>query len=76
MVFLDIGLPTLNGYDACRRIREQPWARDIVLVALSGWGREEDRRRSREAGFDLHLVKPVDFTAIAKVLAAKRSEPA
>jgi CheY-like chemotaxis protein len=65
-------LPNLNGYDACRRIREQPWAKDIVLVALSGWSREEDRRRSREAGFDFHLVKPVDYSAITELLAAGR----
>ena len=53
MVLLDIGLPKLNGYEACRRIREQPWGQGMVLVALTGWGQEEDRRRSKEAGFDL-----------------------
>ena len=52
VVLLDIGLPKLNGYEACRRIREQPWGKEMVLIALTGWGQEEDRRRSHEAGFD------------------------
>ena len=60
VMLLDIGLPKLNGYEACRRIREQPWGKDMVLIALTGWGQEEDRRRSQEAGFDHHMVKPVD----------------
>jgi CheY-like chemotaxis protein len=70
VVLLDIGLPRMNGYDACRRIREQPWGRDLVLVALTGWGQEEDRNRSREAGFDAHLVKPVDHDVLLEVLAS------
>src|SRR5206468_3069480 len=49
VVLLDIGLPELNGYQACQRIREQPWGRSMVLIALTGWGQEEDRRRSHEA---------------------------
>ena len=69
MVLLDIGLPKLNGYDAARRIREQPWGKDMVLVAVTGWGQEEDRRRSQEAGFNGHMVKPVDLAALTKVLA-------
>jgi PAS domain S-box-containing protein len=69
VVLLDIGLPKLNGYEACRRIREQPWGKDIVLIAVTGWGQEEDRRRSREAGFDHHMVKPVDPQALMKLLA-------
>jgi len=60
LLLLDIGMPTLNGYDACRRIRSQPWAREATVIALTGWGQQEDRRRSLEAGFDKHLVKPVD----------------
>ncbi|HZV06663.1 MAG TPA: PAS domain S-box protein [Gemmataceae bacterium] len=68
VVLLDIGLPKLNGYDVCRRIREQPWGKDMVLVALTGWGLEEDRRQSKEAGFDLHMVKPVDFDALKNLL--------
>jgi CheY-like chemotaxis protein len=70
-MLLDIGMPRLNGCDACRRIREQPWGRDILVVALTGWGQEEDRRRSQEAGFDAHLVKPVDPAALDKLLGSR-----
>jgi CheY-like chemotaxis protein len=69
VVLLDIGLPKLNGYEACRRIREQSWGKNVVLIALTGWGQEEDRRRSREAGFDDHIVKPVDPEELMKLLA-------
>jgi PAS domain S-box-containing protein len=69
VILLDIGLPELNGYDVARRIREQPWGKQIVLVALTGWGQEEDRRRSRDAGFDHHLTKPVDPVTLKKLLA-------
>jgi CheY-like chemotaxis protein len=70
VVLLDIGLPQLNGYEAARRIREQPWGKDMVLVAVTGWGQEEDRRRSQEAGFNAHMVKPVDPAALQQILAA------
>lgn len=69
VILLDLGLPKLNGYDACRRIREQPWGKEIVLIAVTGWGREEDRRKSREAGFNGHLVKPVKHDAVMRLLA-------
>ena len=69
LVLLDIGLPKLNGYEVARRIRQQPWGRDVILVALTGWGQDEDRRRSHEAGFNFHLVKPVDLVALEKLLA-------
>lgn len=68
LVLLDIGLPKLNGYEVAQRIRQQPWGRDVTLVALTGWGQEEDRRRSREAGFDFHLVKPADLGALEHLL--------
>jgi len=68
VALLDLGMPKLDGYEACRRIRAQPWGKDIRLVALTGWGQEEDRRRSREAGFDAHLVKPVDFGVLNDLL--------
>ena len=68
VVLMDIGMPKLNGYEAARRIREQPWGKDMALVAVTGWGQEEDRRRSHEAGFDQHLVKPVDHADLQKVL--------
>ena len=69
VVLMDIGMPKLNGYEACRRIREQRWGQDIVLVALTGWGQDADRAKSADAGFNLHLVKPVEFAALSKLLA-------
>ena len=68
VILLDIGLPKLNGYEACRKIREQPWSKDIVIVALTGWGQDEDRRKSHEAGFNGHLVKPADYKVLTKLL--------
>jgi CheY-like chemotaxis protein len=68
VVLLDIGLPRVNGYDACQAIRALPGGRGIVIAALTGWGQEEDRRRSRAAGFDVHLVKPVDIDALMQVI--------
>jgi PAS domain S-box-containing protein len=73
LMLLDIGLPVMNGYDVARTIRGQPWGRDIVIVALTGWGQEEDRRRSEEAGMDHHLVKPVDPVALEKLLIELRA---
>jgi PAS domain S-box-containing protein len=70
VVLLDIGLPKLNGHDVCRRVRELPSGKDIVLIALTGWGQEEDRRRSKEAGFDGHLVKPVEPEALLDLLSS------
>jgi CheY-like chemotaxis protein len=69
LVLLDIGLPRLNGYEVARRMRTQPGGESIMLVALTGWGQEEDRRRSKEAGFDGHLVKPVDPATLTRLLA-------
>jgi CheY-like chemotaxis protein/two-component sensor histidine kinase len=69
VILLDIGLPKLDGYEACRRIREQPWGKSAVLIAVTGWGQEDDRRRSHEAGFDQHMVKPVDPQDLMKLLA-------
>jgi len=68
-LLLDIGMPRLNGYDTCRRLREEPWGRDVTVIALTGWGQDEDRRRSAEAGFDHHLVKPVEPGVLEKILA-------
>ena len=72
---LDIGMPRLNGYDACRRIREQPWGKNIVMVALTGWGQDDNRRKSKDAGFDHHMVKPVDFTVLMGLLAGLKGTP-
>lgn len=73
VVMLDIGMPMLNGYEACRHLRKQPWTKDVVFLAMTGWGQDEDRRRSQEAGFDHHIVKPVDFVVLEKLLG--RLEP-
>ncbi len=68
VVLLDIGLPRLNGFEACRRIREKAWASAITLVALTGWGQDEDRLKAKDAGFDHHLVKPPEYTALTEIL--------
>jgi signal transduction histidine kinase/CheY-like chemotaxis protein len=65
---IDIGMPGLNGYEVCRRIREQPWGERMTLVACTGWGQAEDRERAREAGFDHHLVKPVEADDVLRLL--------
>jgi PAS domain S-box-containing protein len=70
LVVLDIGMPRLNGYEACRRLRELDGGGELVIIAVTGWGQEEDRARSREAGFDLHLTKPVEPLAVESLLAA------
>jgi CheY-like chemotaxis protein len=70
VVLLDIGMPKLNGYETCRRIREEPWGREIFFIAVTGWGQEEDRRRTEEAGFDRHMVKPVDSALLMNLLAS------
>ena len=69
VMLLDIGLPKMNGYDVCRRIRTQPWGGDMVLIAVTGWGQDEDKRKSKEAGFNFHMVKPIDPDALEKLLA-------
>ena len=68
LIFMDIGMPKLNGYDAASRIRAAPWGNDITLVAISGWGQDSDRAKSKAAGFDAHLVKPVEFSALEQIL--------
>jgi CheY-like chemotaxis protein len=73
VVLLDIGLPVMDGYSAARAIRAQPWGKAITLVAVTGWGQEHDRQLSQEAGFDAHLVKPVDHQALHKLLLAPGS---
>jgi len=69
VVLFDIGMPKLNGYEACRLIRKQPWGRKVIVIAVTGWGQEDDRQRSHDAGFDHHMVKPVDPQALMKMLA-------
>jgi two-component system CheB/CheR fusion protein len=68
VVLLDIGMPGLDGYEVARRLRALKPAHPMRIVAITGWGQEADRSRSREAGFDVHLVKPVDPTLLTKVI--------
>jgi PAS domain S-box-containing protein len=70
LVFLDLGLPGLDGFEACRLIRKQPWGKGIVIVAMTGWGQDDDRRRTLDAGFDAHLVKPVHYEAVRALLSS------
>jgi PAS domain S-box-containing protein len=70
VILMDVGMPRLNGLDATRRIREQPWGKTMTIIALTGWGQDGDRARSREAGCDSHLVKPVSLPDLDKLLAA------
>jgi PAS domain S-box-containing protein len=69
LILLDLGLPKLDGFEVCEHIRRQSWGADIVIVALTGWGHEEDRRRTLAAGFDAHLVKPVEYADLIAVMA-------
>jgi CheY-like chemotaxis protein len=68
VILLDIGLPNVNGYEAARRIRGESWGKSVFLVAVTGFGQEEDRRRSLEAGFDYHMVKPINIDELEKKL--------
>ena len=70
VTLLDIGLPKLDGYAAAQSIRRRSWGAGMVLIALTGWGQEVDKRRSQEAGFDQHLVKPVDPATLIQLLAS------
>jgi signal transduction histidine kinase/ActR/RegA family two-component response regulator len=69
VVLLDIGMPEMDGYDVARQIRQYPEFEHVTLIALTGWGQDDDRRRSREAGFDYHLVKPIELSALQELLA-------
>ena len=73
VIFMDIGLPVVNGYEAARRIRELQGDKKPVLVALTGWGQDADRRRSESAGFDAYLVKPVDDRVLGRLLVELRN---
>jgi PAS domain S-box-containing protein len=75
VILLDIGLPRMDGYEVARRLRERADMRDVLLVALTGYGQEEDRRRAEEAGFDAHLTKPADPTALQRLLAGSEQPP-
>ena len=74
VILLDIGMPKLNGYEVCRRIRQQRWGKTMMVIAMTGWGQEDDRRKSQAAGFDFHLVKPVDLDVLFKLLSGATTD--
>jgi CheY-like chemotaxis protein len=76
LAFLDVGMPRLNGYDLAARLRASDWCRETLLVALTGWGQDSDRRRSAESGFDEHLVKPIDLDTIVAMCTAAHARTA
>jgi len=70
VILLDIGLPKLNGYETAESIRRKPWGKDVVIIATTGWGQVEAKERSKKAGFNYHMVKPVDLNALRSILAS------
>ena len=70
LILMDLGMPVMDGYAACRAIRRTPWGSTLPIVALSGWGQPEDRTRTKEAGFDEHLVKPITGAALLATVAS------
>ena len=75
VALLDLGMPEVDGYELCRCVRAAPWGRTMTLIAQTGWGQGEDRRRTREAGFDHHLVKPIDPDVLDALLVAAFGKP-
>lgn len=73
IMLLDLGMPKLTGYEVAQKVRAEEWGRPVKLVAISGWGQSEDQRRSRESGFDQHLVKPISFESLNGILCAPTS---
>jgi CheY-like chemotaxis protein len=68
IAFLDIGMPLLSGYEVAERVRAEPWGRDMKLIAVTGWGQADDKLRARTAGFDQHLIKPIDPVDVERLL--------
>ena len=69
VVFLDIGMPGIDGYETCRQMRRRPSNKAMVIIAVTGWGQPQDKQRALDAGFDAHLTKPVELEALARILA-------
>jgi len=70
VAFLDIGMPLLSGYEVAEAVRAEPWGRAVKLIAVTGWGQADDKQRARTAGFDQHLVKPIDPSDVDRLLEA------
>jgi CheY-like chemotaxis protein len=68
VIFMDVGMPRVDGIEATRRIRAESWGNSILIVALTGWGQQNDRAQTREVGMDMHLVKPINLDSIAAIL--------
>ena len=75
VVLMDISMPHMDGYEAARRLRCESWGKDVVLIALTGWGRQGDIDAARAAGFDGHLLKPVDADALIELISSLRQAP-
>lgn len=75
VVLLDLSMPKLDGYAVCQRIRAQPWGKAMTIIALSGWGQDEHRRQAEAAGFDRHLVKPVELATLLELLSESHRRP-
>ncbi|WP_052808302.1 hybrid sensor histidine kinase/response regulator [Methyloterricola oryzae] len=75
LILLDIGMPNLNGYDACRQIRQRPWGQDILIAAVTGWSAESDRQKGEEVGFDQYLAKPVDTSKLDRLIEKLSEKP-
>ncbi len=73
-VLLDIGLPKMDGYETARMLREMPVCKDVTIIAVTGWGQDEDREKGRRAGFDHHVVKPADSSTLMQLLSTVRSK--
>ena len=69
VVLLDLGMPRMDGLEACRRMRQRPWGARAALIAVTGWGQQDDHRKTQDAGFDQHLVKPVEPDYLTQLLA-------
>ena len=68
VILLDLGMPGMDGYEVCRRIRAQAWGAEVLVIAQTGWGQQHDRERTRQAGFDHHIVKPMDLAELLAML--------
>ena len=76
VILMDLGMPNLDGFDAARALRRTPWGAHVRLIAISGWGQERDRRRAQEAGFDAHVIKPVDAAMLRELVRVERRHDA